>query len=157
MSNEKPDQLKRYGLEWPSPGEQVIAVAMEDGYWTPWHVAESKLREAVEDRDRLDSLVNNPHIKEFAEAVRLEAAHQRERWGAAHDAGKQSQDWFWLIGYLAGKALAADKSGDKDKALHHTISTAAVLANWHAALTGEHTEFRPGIDPAEHGVLEGLG
>jgi len=50
-------------------------------------------------------LLNAPEIIDFAVAVQLEAAHQRARWGSDHDAGKTDADWFWLIGYLAGKAL----------------------------------------------------
>lgn len=38
----------------------------------------------------------------------------------------------------------AERSGDTDKALHHTISSAASLANWHAAILGT-TNMRPGI------------
>ncbi|MDN4511383.1 hypothetical protein D3C76_946340 [compost metagenome] len=40
--------LPRYGLRWNGP-QQPLAVPMEDGYWTPWHLAE-RLRE---DRDGL--------------------------------------------------------------------------------------------------------
>lgn len=90
-----------------------------------------------------------PEIDDFATAVASEAQHQRDRWGSAHDAGKAPQDWFWLLGYLAGKALAAALAGDKAKALHHTISSAAALANWHAALLGADTRMRPGIEPPE--------
>ena len=84
---------------------------------------------------RLDTLINNPHTDDFLESVRLEAAHQCERWGG--DGGKEPMDWFWLIGYLAGKCLAAHIKGDRDKALHHTISSAAALMNWHAAIKGD--------------------
>jgi hypothetical protein len=59
-------------------------------------------------------------------------AHQVERWGTVHDRAKAPADWFWLVGYLGGKALHANAAGDREKALHHTISTAAVLANWWA-------------------------
>ena len=100
---------------------------------------------------RLEQLINNPHTDSFLEAVRLEAAHQRERWGTVDDAGKQAPDWFWLLGYLAGKALNAAIKGHTDKALHHTISTAAVCLNWHAHITGASTEFQPGIDTPEGG------
>ncbi|WP_439878887.1 hypothetical protein [Pseudomonas prosekii] len=31
--------LPRFGLRWNSP-QQPLAVAMADGYWTPWHLAE---------------------------------------------------------------------------------------------------------------------
>jgi hypothetical protein len=35
-----------------------------------------------------------------------------------------------------------------EEALHHTISSAACLANWHAAMLGASNEMRPGIDVA---------
>lgn len=91
-------------------------------------------------------IINTPETADFMAGVPLEAAHQRERWGANHDAGKTPEDWFWLIGYLAQKALRAQNAGDIAKACHHTISTAAALANWHAALTGADTRMRPGIE-----------
>ncbi|WLH87871.1 hypothetical protein PSH87_14335 [Pseudomonas sp. FP453] len=31
--------LPRYGLRWNGPG-LPLAVQMDDGYWTPWHLAE---------------------------------------------------------------------------------------------------------------------
>lgn len=105
--------------------------------------------ELVEEIERLQGLLNTPEVNDFTDAVRREAAHQRERWGTDHDAGKQPEDWFWLLGYLAGKALSAAKAGNRDKALHHTISSAAALANWHVALLGADNRMRPGIDPPE--------
>jgi hypothetical protein len=42
------NSLPRYGLRWNGP-QQPIAVPMDDGYWTPWHLAD-RLRE---DRDGL--------------------------------------------------------------------------------------------------------
>ena len=65
--------------------------------------------------------------------------------GSEHDAGKAPADWFWLVGYLAGKALHAHAAGDTTKAEHHIITTAAALANWHLAMFGK-TDMRPGID-----------
>jgi hypothetical protein len=112
---------------------------------------EARALAAEEERDRLRTKLNTPELHDFAKAVVLEAAHQRERWGADHDAGKEPQDWFWLLGYLGGKALHAAKAGDADKALHHCISSAAVLANWHAAILGLSNTMRPGIDPEERG------
>ena len=93
-----------------------------------------------------DEIINTPETADFMAGVPIEATHQRERWGVNHDAGKTPEDWFWLIGYLAQKVLRAQNAGDTDKACHHTISTAAALANWHAALTGVDTSMRPGID-----------
>lgn len=107
-----------------------------------------------EELKRLRELIHSPELHSFGKGVLLEAAHQRERWGNDHDAGKEPQDWFWLLGYLAGKALKAHSDGNTEKALHHTISSAAALANWHGAILGTHN-MRPGIDgEAAIGVLE---
>jgi len=110
---------------------------------------------AASELARLTKLLNTPEVEDFAKGVVLEAAHQRERWGADHDAGKSPFDWFWLIGYLAQKAAQAAVAGNTEKALHHTISTAAALANWHLALTGTDNRMVPGaplpiIKEADH-------
>lgn len=91
--------------------------------------------------DRLNGLINTPHTAEFLKAVKLEAVHQRSRWGSEQGSGKTDADWFWLVGYLAGKALHKP-----EKQVHHIITTAAALLNWHAAVTGEDTRMRPGIE-----------
>jgi hypothetical protein len=105
---------------------------------TPTGALEAEVR-------RLKALINTPQVADWAAAVELEAAHQRERWPSEHDAGKSPADWFWLLGYLAGKALHAAALGNTEKALHHTISAGAALANWHLALSGVDTRMRPGI------------
>jgi hypothetical protein len=74
--------------------------------------------------------------------------HQVERWGVDHDIGKQPEDWFWLVGYLAGKCLRAHRDGDRDKALYHTISTGAALANWHRHIKTGATKMQPGHAPS---------
>lgn len=81
-------------------------------------------------RDILDT----PIVEPFTEAVVAEAKHQRARWGDEHDVGKDAFDWFWALGYLGGKAARADNDGDTAKALHHTVTAAALLANWHRHL-----------------------
>jgi len=85
-----------------------------------------ELHEAKEETNRLNSLINNPHWGDFFKSVKLEAAHQREKWGEGHDIKKDDKDWFWLIGYVSGKALHNVRS----KQLHHIITTAAVCFNW---------------------------
>lgn len=119
-----------------------------------WVGASDELKEVRAERDRLRAERDTPHTTDFLAAVKLEALHQRERWGADHDVGKTDADWFWLVGYLAGKALTAAGVGNFEKALHHTISTAAALMNWHAALSGVDARMRPGIDAAAKGVAE---
>lgn len=105
-----------------------------------------ELLAARAERDRLHALVNNPQTDDFLLAVKAEAAHQIERWGEAHDRGKSAENWFWLVGYLAGKALRAAITGDRFKAKHHTISSAAALANWHAAMLRDETGCGLGHD-----------
>ena len=95
---------------------------------------------------KLRAMLDTPETEEFDQALPLEAAHQVKHWGSQHDAGKNPEDWFWLIGYLAGKALAAHKSGDELKAKHHCISAAAALRNWHAHIRSGQTTMRPGIE-----------
>lgn len=109
-----------------------------------------ELRQAREEGRQ--GAINTPELLDFSKAVVLEATHQRERWGTSHDAGKTDPDWFWLLGYLAGKALFACNTGNRDKALHHIITTAAACANWHAALMGQDNRMRPGIDPETRGI-----
>lgn len=95
---------------------------------------------------RLNALVNSPEVEDFLKGTRLEAAHQIEKWGDAHDRGKSSENWYWLVGYLAGKALRASITGDRTKALHHCISSAAALLNWHSAIKRDTTGVGIGED-----------
>lgn len=97
----------------------------------------------VDEIGRLRAVLNTPELVDFGRAVVLEAAHQRERWGEAHDARKAPEDWFWALGYLAGKALHAARDGELQKALHHMISSAALLNNWH----------RCTISPVQHEAI----
>lgn len=94
-----------------------------------------------DENERLNALVNVPHTADWLEAVPLEAAHQLGRWGSDHDEGKEATDWIWLIGWLVGKAANSQIAGDIEKAKHHTISSAAVLLNWHRRLSGVKRVF----------------
>lgn len=38
-------ELPRFGIKWQGP-ENPIAVSMDDGYWTPWHIANDLLSRA---------------------------------------------------------------------------------------------------------------
>lgn len=107
----------------------------------------ARLKAAEMERVALVALIDTPHNADWFEGVRIEAAHQIKRWGAANDAGKSPLDWFWLIGFLAQKAATSQQAGDTEKATHHTISTGAALLNWFRAINGINTDMRPGIDP----------
>lgn len=128
-------------------------------------------RESAAELRRLHALINTPELLSFRDGVVQEAVHQQERWGTEHDSGKTPEDWFWLIGYLAGRALEHHKEAERldgeisnssapeyevlrrqiarhrEKAVHHCITAAAACANWHAAVVG-HLNMRPGVDPA---------
>lgn len=130
--------------------------------------------QAARELERMHALLNSPELISFRDGVVLEAAHQRERWSSDHDGGKSPEDWYWLIGHLAGRALFHHKEAERllaeisspyavagsvfefaeaqiahhrSKAVHHCITTAAAMANWHAALLGK-TNMRPGVEPA---------
>jgi hypothetical protein len=118
-------------------------------------LSEKQVQDLIDRNTYLEALINSPETADWLKGVPLEAAHQIERWGAIHDAGKSALDWFWLIGYLAQKAAMSEIAGDAEKAKHHTISTAAVLLNWHKRLSGEDFTFRPGI--AEPNLGESAG
>ena len=88
----------------------------------------------LEEVRKLDARINNPITANFIESMKNEAVHQIGRWGSVHDRGKTPLDWFWLIGFLAQKAPHAALDGNTGKALHQTISTAAVLMTWQAQI-----------------------
>ena len=84
----------------------------------------------------LEELLDTPLYNEFIDAVKREAGHQIKRW-RSEDKVKEPQDWFWTLGFLSGKAVRAHLEGDRNKALHHTISSAAMLLNWHRKILSE--------------------
>ena len=84
----------------------------------------------------LANILMTPETFDFIEGVQREAAHAHMRW-PQYDPEKSPEDWYWLVGYLAGKALHAQRTGDLDKHRHHIISAAAALRNWHRSLEGE--------------------
>lgn len=97
----------------------------------------------------LEGLINTPTIDDFFRGVRIEAAHQVEKWGKEHDASKDAPAWFWVIGYVAGKALRAGIVGDRSKLLHHIVTTAAVCFNWFCHVTSDPTRVPGGEPPKE--------
>lgn len=101
--------------------------------------------DAIAELDRLTRVINTPQTDDFFESVRVESAHQIERWGSEHDAGKRPEDWVTLVAYLLGKVSQAHFDGDRDKLLHRVVTLAAVALNWHRHLTGVSTAMRPGV------------
>lgn len=101
----------------------------------------AKTRECEGLRRELEELrqqINTPELDDFLTGVQREVVHQRERWGTNHDARKGVTDWYWLLGYLGGKALHAAIHKDWNKVRHHLITTAAACYHWHESLPGEN-------------------
>lgn len=145
---------KALGYPWFKDDQVNFPGATEEaGVCIGDHVGDTIVAELAAAYAKRGELINRPEVDDFARGVQLEAAHQVERYGVKHDAGKTPLDWFWLIGYLAQKATMAAMAGDVEKAKHHTISTSAALANWHSLLSGRDTGMRPGIEPPEPTTL----
>lgn len=88
------------------------------------------VEEAVAER------LNIPEVIDFIEAIKIEAAHQQEKWKKT-DPEKTDADWFWLIGWLGGKAVMdphepADDRMPIERKLHRIITVAAAAYNWHS-------------------------
>lgn len=128
-------------------------MCIREGGWSKLEPKKRKGKPARESEDlrleiaRLNALINVPGTDDFFANVRHEAAHQIERWGVEHDAGKRPEDWCTLLLYLLGKAAKAHFEGNEEKLLHHVITVAAVALNWHRNATGAHTAMRPGVGP----------
>jgi hypothetical protein len=110
--------------------------------------------ELRDERDRLQALINTPRTDDFFDAVRIEAAHQVERWGTEHDAGKRAEDWIALLTYLTGKAPRAYYEANAEKMKHHIVTIAAVCLNWLRNVNGESTLMRPGVAPRDSEFTE---
>lgn len=114
-------------------GDVNFIVAVKNA-WPSLHAEHAAL---LAEYDRLREILDTPIVEPFAEAVACEAKHQRARWGDEKDRDKTPWDWFWLLGHLASKAAHCALAGDTAKALHHMVTAAASLANWHRILIFE--------------------
>lgn len=124
--------------------DRVIEEAHQYESDLPLYDAACDLRRAYK---QLAARVSTPHTGEFVESVALEAAHQIERWGVEHDAGKRREDWITLVTYLLGKIALAHFDRDDEKLKHRIVATCAALLNWYRAETDDTREMRPGIAP----------
>ncbi|HEY7866156.1 MAG TPA: hypothetical protein VIC51_09145 [Psychromonas sp.] len=48
--------LDRFGIEWTGP-KTPIAVHVDDGYWTPWHLAHAELVELRKKNSELEKML----------------------------------------------------------------------------------------------------
>lgn len=143
------EEAAEYASDLNEPAQRLarmlaLAFSADHPAMRDWERLEQERKAERAELERLRALVNTPELHQFLVGVQLEAVHQVERWGTAHDRAKRPADWFWLVGYLTGKALHSATDGDADKALHHCISSAAALYNWHSAIAGRDSRMCPG-------------
>lgn len=96
-----------------------------------WENAAQAVKKTV-----IETAVNAP----FLAGLNVEEQYQQLIWGTPHDREKTPHAWYWLLAYLAGKAVTAQQTGDFEKAMHHTISSAAMLSQWHQAIEAQQQE-----------------
>lgn len=118
---------------------------------------QTEIGPALGELAQLQAMIDSPITLDFLKGTANEVVHQVVRWGTVHDRAKEPQDWYWLIAYLAGKALRAHIDGDVDKALHHTISTAAALGNWHAHIRLGVSEMQLGSTDLQQFLEQAFG
>lgn len=75
--------LVRFGLQWNGPRE-FVCTPMADGYWTPWHIAQSALTAITTERDALRRAIAEPApdiqesvLRKLGVQEQLAAAQQR--------------------------------------------------------------------------------
>jgi len=76
-------------------------------------------------------MADAPVTDDFLADVEQEAAYQAI-WGG-NDSQKTDDEWFWTLGWIAGKALRPD--ADLEKKRHRLRAAAALLMNWDKHLT----------------------
>ncbi len=84
--------------------------------------------------ERLEALLNVPEIVDFLDGVKIEAAHQRERWGEQHDFQKHPGDWTLLFARQIGKMSDDVFRNDYNKYRHHLITLSAIAFNCHRSM-----------------------
>lgn len=89
-----------------------------------WHAQKHEI-------SRLNKLINHPELENFLEAVKIEAAHQTERWGLENEEKKPPHHYVMVFTKLLGKLSLAIWDRDGDKFKHHLITMAAVSFNTH--------------------------
>ncbi len=89
----------------------------------------------------LEDLINNPEINNFIEGIKIESAHQTERWGLEVEESKYPHDFALVMDKLKGKQAQAIWDKDKEKYKHHLITLAAVCLNVHRQIDKEGTKI----------------
>lgn len=112
--------LPRYGLRWEGPAHglrQPLAVPMDDGYWTPWHIAAG-----------VESSATWPYVLAFARL--MEAKLEKNR----HKGNREGwlKDFARLREELAELEAATDRpsNGDVPGEAADVANFAMMIATW---------------------------
>ena len=74
MTTNKPtdgEALPRYGVRWNGE-KQPITVPMVDGYWTPWHLAQSECEKLRKDVDQYRRLIELGEDFQWENIIRVD-------------------------------------------------------------------------------------
>lgn len=115
--------LDRYGIEWTGP-QSPIAVPMEDGYWTPAHIAEERIERTEARVDELEEKIKQlmidldeatVTIKKLKTEMRGSIAPLRGRETIGRDWSKLNEDeWKWIGGTGSSGGAAGASGGGND-------------------------------------------
>lgn len=134
-------KLESVGRRVGIPSNEVVCTFVES-------VDPYLVLRAIEDAPRLREIIHRPESDDFLKGVSIEAEFQRQKHGVDNlmQPTRDWHQWFWVSGYLLGKALSACLRGDREKAKHHLVTTAALLANWHNVFTGKPNATVTNVD-----------
>jgi hypothetical protein len=78
-------------------------------------------------QELVNSKINKPSILGFIESVKIEMAHQFEKWG--DESHKPLLHHTSVLSYLNGKLIRAIWDGETEKVKHHLMTVAAVAGS----------------------------
>ena len=111
------EALPRYGIRWNGPG-LPLSVPMDDGYWTPWHLAEAASSAANQQPAAPKSAANDYDLSHWAASLKctwpVEPLDPEGAWmiGSIDDHGDGDQT-HWPV--ITVEADQYDAPGDSEK------------------------------------------
>lgn len=89
----------------------------------------------------LESLINSPEVNDFIEGLKIEQAHQTEKWGREQEENHHPAHYILVNNKLLGKLTVAMWDGDVEKFKHHCITIAAAMFNCHRQIMKKGTHI----------------
>jgi len=96
--------LERYGIEWQGQ-ENPISVPMNDGYWTPWHIAQLRITELEAQIRPAEGL---PTYKELAKSVMNNCFSRRNQYSQENPGALTDFSFAHYIGGIFGSEWIED-------------------------------------------------